>query len=101
MNDNDSSGAILLCGHIAVEGRPILRGRRDRPMSPEDSGWQFRCNKAPAEYVDDAQIWSISEVLEMDPTIAPIIDEPFGTTVERSSPEVEWVVAHFEPDEVD
>ena len=89
----DDSGAVLLCEHVAEHEKPILRGRRDAPQSPEDSGWQFRCNVASEETIEKAQIWSVKEVLEADPTLRAIIEQPVGTIVERISPDVEWKIS--------
>ena len=92
----DDSGAVLLCEHVAKEGKPILRGRRDQPQSPEDSGWQFRCNVASEEDIKKVQIWSVREVLETDPTLRAIITQPYGTVVERIRPDADWNIASVE-----
>ncbi len=97
--DSDSTGAAILCEHVAREECPILRGRRDTPLSPEDSGWQFRCNRILEESVEQAKIWSIAEVIEADPSVASIVHYPYGTIVERASCEADWVVSRFDPDE--
>jgi hypothetical protein len=89
----DSSGAVLLCHHVAKEGKPILRGRRDEPVSDEDSGWQFRCNAVPSKDIKKAQIWSLQEVLQLDPSLRSIVDLPHGKIVERRSRQESWIVS--------
>jgi len=81
---------------VAKEGKPILRGRRDKPLSPEDSGWQFRCNVASEEDIKKAQIWSVREVIEADPTLRAIIAQPYGTVVERIRPDADWKISSGE-----
>lgn len=65
----DSSSAVLLCDHVASGALPILRGRRDKPLSPEGGGWQFRCNVSVGEATNETKIWSVDELLESDDSL--------------------------------
>lgn len=96
--EQDSSGAVLLCGHVASGALPILRGRRDKPLGPEDSGWQFRCNVSANEATSEAKIWSVDELLENDESLRSIIEEPYGAIVERKSTTSPWVISRFDAD---
>lgn len=92
------SGAVLLCSHVASGAFPALRGRRDKPLSPEDSGWQFRCNISTNEVTKEVKIWSIDELLEQDDSLRSVINEPYGTIIERKDTTSPWVISRFDPD---
>jgi hypothetical protein len=90
--EGDDSGAAIVCGHVAKQQMPILRARRDAPAFPEDSGWQFLCNCGEDESESEAQIWSVNEVLQHEPTLKEFIDAPAGIVLTRPSPESPWQV---------
>ncbi|EMB17794.1 immunity protein Imm33 domain-containing protein [Rhodopirellula europaea] len=83
-----NSGAIV-CAHVAT-GEPILRATRDNPMDPDDSGWQFLCDSDVDERIEDAQIWSVTQVAEREPSLLPFINSPVGTTMSRTDADSEW-----------
>jgi hypothetical protein len=87
--------AVLLCPHVAVEGSPILFGRRDEPAFPEDSGWQFTCG-ADTGHGDEspAKFWSVEEVLQKEPSLREHIECAAGTEVIRTSETVAWQVVN-------
>lgn len=86
---NENLGAIV-CGHVARGGLPILGAIRDEPQDPGDSGWQFMCYSGQEESIADAQIWSIQQVLELEPSLRPFVDLTTGTRIERASVADEW-----------
>lgn len=92
INQIDDSGAAIVCSHIAVNGRPILRATRSDPLSKEDSGWQFLCNSTEKEDEEQAQVWSLKEVLELDLTLEPYLNKPSGTTLIKNAPLDDWEV---------
>jgi hypothetical protein len=83
-----NAGAII-CSHVAA-GEPILRATRDNPMDPDDSGWQFLCDSGADERIEDAKIWTVTQVTEHDPTILQFINFPIGTTMARPDANSEW-----------
>ncbi len=83
-----NAGAIV-CAHVAA-GEPILRATRDNPMDPDDSGWQFLCDSGADERIEDAQIWSVTQVAEREPSLLPFINSPVGTTMSRTDADSEW-----------
>jgi hypothetical protein len=82
----------ILCEHIANEGYPILRARKDEPLENVDSGWQFICNSGKIENEEKAQVWSITEVLEIEPSFVGYLDESPGTVLVRESIKHKWKV---------
>ena len=93
----DSRSAIL-CEHIVKGGRPILRAIRDEPLEDADSGWQFLCNTEKFENEDNAQIWAISEVLEMEPSLSNLLGSPPGTELIRNNHNEMWKIIKFSND---
>ena len=83
--------AAIVCAEIAHDGHPIMYAERSAPLQPEDSGWQFLCGDTHANS-DDVQIWSVREIVELDPTLTKHILLPAGTILERRSPDAPWVI---------
>lgn len=92
MNDNaqNASGAAIVCPHVAREGLPILYAERSEPVNAEDSGWQFLCNAGGPEDESQAQIWSLDEVLALEPSLRSVITAPAGTRVYRRDKLTAW-----------
>ena len=83
-----NAGAIV-CAHVA-DGEPILRAIRDNPMDPDDSGWQFLCDSGADEHIEDAQIWSVTQVVEREPSLLAFINSPVGTPITRTDVNSQW-----------
>lgn len=83
-----NAGAIV-CSHV-VAGEPILRAVREEPMDPADSGWQFLCNSGADENIENAQLWTVNQVTERDPSLLTFINSPVGTTMSRSDATSDW-----------
>lgn len=86
----EETGAIV-CAHVAHRGAAIKRAVRGRPVVPEDSGWQFLCGDESHEDVAQAELWLVSEVLTIEPSLASIIDSDPGTTFVRGDTG-DWVI---------
>jgi len=84
------SDAAIVCDHVALFDEPILRAVRDEPLEEVDSGWQFLCGGD--SHSTNAKIWAVHEVLSREPTLAPFIDLPPGTSLWRESAQDEWNV---------
>lgn len=65
-------GAVFVCEHVAEMNYPILRGKRDEPEFPEDTGWQFLCNRHANE--TRPLIWALENVVAHEPTLADLVD---------------------------
>ena len=85
-------GAAIVCGHVANSQFPILRATRDEPIEPADTGWQFTCNRVESEVPQEAQVWSLGEVIDLEPSLAPFMNCPVDTTIERKDKTSEWKV---------
>jgi hypothetical protein len=82
----DNKGVIVLLH----DDRPFCYAARDEPVDEADSGWQF---SAYAEGCDDAasaQIWTLSEVLDQQPTLRRFMALPHGTVLRRIGSGDEW-----------
>jgi hypothetical protein len=86
----DSSAAAIVCPHVARDGRPILYAERSEPVNAEDSGWQFLCNSVRSEDPSQAQVWSLDEVLVLEPSLRSVIVAPPGTRVYRRDKLAAW-----------
>ena len=82
--------AAIVCAHVAKSNLPILLAAKDEPTTPEDSGWQFLCNLSESENMEDAQVWSLGEVLELEPSLTVFMDCPAGTEMIRDSQTSAW-----------
>lgn len=95
MEDEESinfDGAAIVCGDVATSQFPILRAERDEPIVPEDTGWQFTCNRVDSEDPQEAQVWSLGEVIDLEPTLAAFMACPAGTAIERYDQKSAWKI---------
>ena len=81
---------VVVCSHVAKDRLPILRAIRTEPVEPEDSGWQFVCGCVEEEDDAEAEVWSISHVLEIEPTLAQLLNRSIGTVLQRSDERSSW-----------
>jgi hypothetical protein len=86
----DASGAAVVCSHVASMGLPIVRATRDEPLEAVDSGWQFLCDRSHADSDAEAQIWSVAEVLALEPSLTGFVDAPVGTRLWRQDKGSPW-----------
>ena len=87
----DMNSAAIVCGDIAAEGAPILYAERSAPEEDADSGWQFLCG-AEAEKWEDAQVWSIGEILAKESSLESYLSSPVGTVLSRLTTDSAWEV---------
>ena len=64
-------GAVL-CEHVAKQGARIHVAKKNEPVCDEDSGWQFSCG-CDEKNENEAQIWSLKEVIDLEPSLFPYI----------------------------
>ena len=86
----DQNSAVILCSHVANGGKPIFLAFRAEPENEADSGWQFLCNTVEDENWQEAKVWSISEVLSIEPSLDAYIEYPAGTNLMRTDSASEW-----------
>lgn len=92
VNIKDNSGAAIVCAHVAKLNYPILMAQKDEPINNADSGWQFLCNTGLDENYEEAQTWSINEILIIEPSLSSYMDQPAGTVLLRKNKESAWVI---------
>lgn len=91
MNVEEAAAAIV-CEHIAKRDQPILYAERTEPVDSADSGWQFLCNAASDESEDRAEVWSIRHVVQAEPSLSGLLNEPSGTVLTREDSTSPWKV---------
>lgn len=69
---------------------PILYAERSEPLNAEDSGWQFVCNSGRSEENSQGHVWSIHEVLALEPSLCNLMTAPAGTRVYRVNRQAPW-----------
>ncbi|WP_078816245.1 immunity protein Imm33 domain-containing protein [Prosthecobacter debontii] len=84
--------AAIICSHAATKKHPILQAFHTEHSGETDSGWQFFCGVANEERVEDVQVWSLDEVLQMEPSLREFMNVTEGMTVWRSSVDMPWQV---------
>lgn len=82
-------GAIVT-RNIALGYSPILYAERSESVDPCDSGWQFTTGGDDISNPDNAEIWKLSELIELDGTIIPFLSMPIGTKMLRQAKESVW-----------
>ena len=82
--------AAILCEHVAAKTHPALYAARTEPEDVADSGWQFMCNVHTDENPEEAKVWAINEVVQLDPSIKGWLNHPVGTQVVRADENSPW-----------
>lgn len=83
-----SRGAVIVCHHVAKLNYPILRAKRDDPIFPEDTGWQFLCDRHKHE--TQALVWAVEEIVAHDPSLDEYLDCAPGAEIFRSDKDTPW-----------
>jgi hypothetical protein len=91
-----ADSAAIVCKHVAEGGLPIRVARRDEPVHDVDTGWQFHCDVHDHAGDDDAVVWAVRAVVERDPSVLPILDNPPKTAFRRESKEADWAPEPYE-----
>jgi hypothetical protein len=77
--------AIFTTRHVIKDGNPILFVSHDA----DDGAWQFHSGDSVSS--KDALIVALSEIVEIDPTIAELADLPLGHKASRASRSDSWI----------
>ena len=96
--EDQSHSAAIICAHAASRQRAILMATRDAPSFPEDTGWQFTCGQPIPHSEDEGLVWSLSEVLKLDPSVSPILSAPCQSSFERSTQNMQWHPVQYSED---
>lgn len=79
---------VILCSHVA-SGKPVLLAMRTEPEEEYDSGWQLLCN-CYEERWEEAKVCSVSEALDLEPSLEKFIDLPPEVTIVRDNVDSAW-----------
>ena len=91
-DEGDETGPAAIVSYDVALGRlSICYARRDDPVDESDSGWQFTSGR-PDATEGPAQVWSVTEVVAREPSLAPFVHLPAGTTLERGRAGERWQV---------
>jgi len=77
---------------IARGGMPVLYAKRSAPVDAADSGWEFSCGRTDEPHFSEAQVWAVSEVLELEPSLEKYMAMEEGAELEREGPSTKWKV---------
>ena len=88
-----AQAGVIVCRHVAVDGAPILQAFRDEPADPGDSGWQVLCASGKEEKFSEVEIWSVSNVVTREPSLAPFMSLKAGTALTRVDAKSPWQVS--------
>lgn len=94
---DDLRAAAIVCAH-AADGDPFLIAERGEPEDPDDSGWQFLCG-ASAEDWQMARVWSLQEVVQIEPSLMRFLSFPARTRLVRASPQAAWEIVPVDGDQ--
>lgn len=87
-------GAAIVCSHVASGELPIRLARRDAPAHDIDTGWQFHCD-VHDHRDDEPEVVSVLAVVERDPTVEAILDNPPRSCFRREDATSPWVVEDY------
>ena len=82
--------AAIVTSDIAA-GAAITYAERSAPQDDTDSGWQFLGSESDYDW-KTAQVWSLGEVIEFEPSLRAYINSPYGTKLTRSSVLSQWQI---------
>ena len=77
--------AVIVCRHAAENPKRLVRGERSEPLEPADSGWAFYCQGGDHTDETGAQVWSVSELLGFEPSLADLLNLPTGSKVQKDN----------------
>lgn len=92
MDDRMVDMAALISNKVARGESPILYAARSKPVDKADSGWQFTAGGSEESHHEQPELWSISEILELDPSLRKYINLDIGTKLIRLSIFDNWVI---------
>ncbi|MDT7838972.1 DUF2185 domain-containing protein [Aquabacterium sp. OR-4] len=76
----------LATDKIVADGQPVRFMYREAPMFAGDSGWRFLAGTETDAYMEDPghqRVHALTRVMELDPTVAPLLDSPVGAAFQR------------------
>ena len=93
MDKSAAQMGAIVSKSVALGKNPILRAIRSDPVNEYDSGWQFTDASMGNGSETAPEIWRISEVLDVEPSLSEYIQLPAGTNITRRSANDPWTVS--------
>lgn len=81
--------AAIVCSHVASGTKQIRIAERSIPMDEADSGWQFCCGEETEDWTE-AEVWSLREVLLLEPSLSQFVGLPAETALTRNVLSNRW-----------
>lgn len=81
--------AVITTKYIVQEKQPVLRVIHDN-----DGDWQFLGNQEVTEA--DAMVLSMAQMLQMDGTLAEVLDIPEGSAAIRTTVDSDWIIEPYD-----
>jgi hypothetical protein len=78
--------AVFTTKQVVQQGRPVLYVSHDL----DDGAWQFHTDD-DAVSVSDAMVVTLSEMMDLDPSLHELYDLSLGWIAERRSQSASWV----------
>ena len=91
-------GYALATDEVARQRQPVRYMYRVPVEDPRDSGWRFFTGTEHREAVADPSrigTYELETIVEIDPTIAPLLDRPAPCAFERGDPTEPFRAADF------
>lgn len=85
--------AVVISEHVANKTLPAAVAVRDDPVDEADSGWQVLCDSGQPEFDYLAKLWSLENLLALEPSLRECVHLPAGTRLERDRDSGAWRVA--------
>ena len=86
-DQNLKIGYILASNRVAKERKKVGFLYREEPDNTQDSGWRVFSGEEDQDYADDAahfDLYNASTIVEIDPSIEPLLSSPPFTAFERA-----------------
>lgn len=80
-------GACIATDMITRQGKRVGFMYREKPETPQDSGWRFMSGLEDQDYMDEAEyhgIYDVNTIANYDPSIIPLLESPIGAVFERT-----------------
>ncbi|MBL9028561.1 MAG: DUF2185 domain-containing protein [Myxococcales bacterium] len=81
-------GYIIASNEVAKQRKRVGYLYREEPDNEGDSGWRVFSGEESQEYADDAAnfaMYNASTIVDIDPSIASLLDEPAPAAFERDA----------------
>ena len=89
----------IVSRYVIDQGAAITWFFREEPMDKDDSGWHAFTGLENDEFFDNENnflFYSLEKLIEIDPSLEPLLENNIGTDFERESPETPWEEAKDE-----